>query len=874
MNEIILGGPRFMWPGQLLRRIRIDEIMYAVLPKRESFVSIGLELDRNHNYGIVVCAKTNIDCNIIVEFIGENKKVQSNIISIGPAGFSEYKSDFILAGKGKEKITINIKRLGNTQCEVMLKEVRIKENTSYLPVVAKKIKETLDTSKVAKQIEAGKAQNKVEKDDRSKRLGQILSSRNSGMATIGGNKYKWQGKNIKILYKDGVQCVDLANKDSCVYARVNVLSDSSYKILVVAEKIGGDGNILLNFFGGKNVDGSPVNIRVQDNIFRDHAVIVNTPKFSPGSQIYLRIWRNAFSAGQVIIKSIQYIKTEKHQKPGLIKIKDNKVIPTEKKKSKKNKIYKKMVEDFNMKFKPYNKSNNLSKQVNAVLVQKDSDVPKISIITPTRNGLTLIQKCYNAIANNTNYPNWEWIVGDSLSNDGTVEFLRQKQSEDKRIKIIERGTTDGSFSSINNELVKCSDGEYVLFLNNDTEPQPFWLYNMISKIHRNSEVGIVGSKLCYSKDKIQHCGIAFIQQGPANIGKSVLKSFPSNFSEYDRQYQAVTAACMLMRRSDFDAVGGFGEEYWFCYEDVDLCLKIKNQLNKKIVYSSGSVVIHNESVTQNKYKTSGPKQQEGIKTFKQKWMSKVELDFTRFQSNNLKGLRKPELSFITCVNNVPQYFKCVVGSLFKNNTIRNYEIVPVLNHNNEYSAAQALNIGLCKSKADIVVFCHQDVLFYENWIETLFKRIEEVERRDKNWGILGTAGITTRDDTYGVVYSLKGKVQWQQTKRSTIGEVQTVDEHCMIMRRSSKLKFDEALAGFHLYGPDICLYSISKGMKNYGILNPLVHESSSSSLFSGQKEFMKWLNFINGKWGSRFKIIRTPTSIIKKGIPRTFIKFG
>jgi hypothetical protein len=95
----------------------------------------------------------------------------------------------------------------------------------------------------------------------------------------------------------------------------------------------------------------------------------------------------------------------------------------------------------------------------------------------------------------------------------------------------------------------------------------------------------------------------------------------------------------------------------------------------------------------------------------------------------------------------------------------------------------------------------------------------------------------------------------------------------MIIRKNSGLKFDEAMTGFHLYGPDLCLLSLSKGMKNYGILNPLVHASSSASLISGQKDFMHWLNFIAGKWGGKFKTIRTPTSIIKGKTIRTFVKF-
>ena len=109
-----------------------------------------------------------------------------------------------------------------------------------------------------------------------------------------------------------------------------------------------------------------------------------------------------------------------------------------------------------------------------------------------------------------------------------------------------------------------------------------------------------------------------------------------------------------------------------------------------------------------------------------------------------------------------------------------------------------------------------------------FANLISVEIKTKKWGVLGTAGITTRDDTIGAVHSIKGKVQWQSSKRATIYPVQTVDEHCMVIRKSSGLRFDHvAFNGFHFYGPDICLNALSKGFTNYGILCTLSHASNS-----------------------------------------------
>ena len=206
-----------------------------------------------------------------------------------------------------------------------------------------------------------------------------------------------------------------------------------------------------------------------------------------------------------------------------------------------------------------------------------------------------------------------------------------------------------------------------------------------------------------------------------------------------------------MRAKDFNSIGGFDPVYYFCYEDVDLCLKVRYNLKKKVLYAANAIVLHKESVTQNKHKTSGKLQKKGIEVFKKKWMSVVDIDvFDLAKNNNISNI---DVSFVTCINDIEQYNRYVVGSLFLNDSKKNYEIVPVLNVGNKYSAAKALNIGINKARANIVVLCHQDVLFYKGWIDMMFKRIKEIGK--SNWGVIGTAGITTKDKTFGVVYNLK-----------------------------------------------------------------------------------------------------------------------
>jgi GT2 family glycosyltransferase len=700
-------------------------------------------------------------------------------------------------------------------------------------------------------------------------------------AIIGGNGYRWRGRAIRTIRKGNSTCVTMPRKDSTIMAPVGVAGESQYKITITASKNSGNGALLVNFFGGKNYDGPHISIYVTGAEMRDYTVAVPVPKFPNNLPMYLRVWRPNDATGNVFIQTVQYSHIggmpQIPREPKLPRVGE---APSHKVEKSPNIRQKKKIEppvivpkeDTTMKFKPYQTPARATTMVSRVLIKNPEDVPKVSIITPTRDGLDLIKKCYEAINKNTSYPNWEWVVGDSASTDGTEEYF--KTLNDPRVKFIQRGTVEGSFSSINNELAAQSTGEYLLFLNNDTEPQPFWLYNLMAKIHRHQEIGIVGSQLLYSEGRIQHAGIAFIPQGPANLGKSVLGSFPKGYAEQDRFLQAVTGACMLIRASDFRIVGGFDPIYYFCYEDVDLCLKVRYNLNKKVLYVSDSKVLHAESVTQKKHKTAGEKQQIGIRAFKERWMSKIKVDFPQLQRDATKDLYKIDVSFVTCVNNLQQYRNYVVGSLFKNDTQKTYEIIPVLNFGNPYSAAEALNIGLDKARGNIVVFCHQDVIYYETWIDMMYERIAEIEAGNHNWGVIGTAGITKRDDTVGVVHGIKGSLQWQPNKRARVYEVQTVDEHCMIIKRNSGLRFDPVtFNGFHFYGPDLCLNSLSKGLKNFGILCPLVHDSSSGSLASGKREFMRLLNALAKKWRPKFSHIRTPTSVIRKRSIRTFVRF-
>jgi len=664
--------------------------------------------------------------------------------------------------------------------------------------------------------------------------------------TIGGAGFNWRGKNIRNVIKDKVSCVSMPRSDSVVSVPCFVETNKKYQISISASKSAGNGRVLVNFFGGKNDYGASATINVISASMKKYIISLSAPNIPNSVPTYIKIFRPDVSVGCVFIGLVEVEEIEQNKESREQQDRKEEMI-----------------------FRPYAVEENEEEKIGTL--NKIEAMPKVSIITPTRNNVEELKKCCVALIANTVYPNWEWIIGDSGSSDGTEEYI--KSLKDGRIRFIKRNTTEGSFSSINNELSKFAVGELLLFLNDDTEPQMFWLYEMVSKICRDINIGIVGARLEHSRGVIQHAGIAFIPEGPANIGRAVLKSFPPKFANYDRYFQAVTGACLLIRKKDFNDIGGFDPIYYFCYEDVDLCLTVKKQLNKKVLYAANALVFHSESVSQKKYSTSGERQKEGIKVFKERWAGKIEKDFVKFQKDISKGLRKIDISFVTCVNNKQQYISYVVNSLFKSDTTKQYEMIPIFNFNNDYSASQALNIGRDKAKGDIIVFCHQDVRFFDRWITLLYDRVSQIEKTDKLWGVLGTAGINQKDDTTGVVYNGKRKMQWSATVRAAVSKTQTLDEHCLIIRKNSNLRFDEqTFDGFHFYGCDLALDALSRGLNNYGILCPLVHEGSGS-LGSGREEFMRLLNALAQKWKKKFNHIRTTTSVIIKGQAQTFIRF-
>lgn len=235
------------------------------------------------------------------------------------------------------------------------------------------------------------------------------------------------------------------------------------------------------------------------------------------------------------------------------------------------------------------------------------DNPKISIIVPTKNNVALLKRCVESIEKESTYGNYEVLIVDNDSSD--PDTLKYLNATSHRVLPFRE---EFNYSRINNFAVSHAGGEYVLFLNDDTEVvSPGWLEAMLQHAQR-PEVGAVGAKLLYPDGRVQHAGV-LVGVGSSWIPGVATHSHLFHAAEsrgyFDaveviRNYSAVTAACMMVRKATFDEIGGFDEENLpVLFNDVDLCLRIR-QLGYLVVYTPLAELYHHESASRGHFSQS------------------------------------------------------------------------------------------------------------------------------------------------------------------------------------------------------------------------------------------------------------------------------
>ncbi|WP_312283665.1 glycosyltransferase [Candidatus Igneacidithiobacillus taiwanensis] len=219
----------------------------------------------------------------------------------------------------------------------------------------------------------------------------------------------------------------------------------------------------------------------------------------------------------------------------------------------------------------------------------------VSIIIPTRNGLSDLRQCLDSLAK-TEYPHYEILVINNQSDDPDTLAFFNDISKKPGCRVVSYDQPF-DYAAMHNWAVPQARGDYLCLLNNDTEVvTPHWLGEMLGQAQRDG-IGAVGAKLLYPDGTVQHGGVVL---GVGGIAGHAHKGKAGEFSGYFsraslvQNFSAVTAACMLLRKKDWEIVGGMSAELSVAYNDVDLCLKLL-EMGRRNVWLPHAVLYHHES---------------------------------------------------------------------------------------------------------------------------------------------------------------------------------------------------------------------------------------------------------------------------------------
>jgi GT2 family glycosyltransferase len=241
-----------------------------------------------------------------------------------------------------------------------------------------------------------------------------------------------------------------------------------------------------------------------------------------------------------------------------------------------------------------------------------------SVVIPVHNKASLTQQCLDTLlAQPEPIIKREIIVVDDGSTDATPRLLERYGD---RVTVVTNRPGKG-FAGACNAGAAASTGEFLVFLNNDTIPESTWLSALVAYAQAHPAAGIVGVKLLYPDDTIQHAGVAI---GYDRYPRHIYVGFPSTHPAVNvsRQYQAVTAACLLIRRTLWDELGGFDTAYHNGWEDVDLCLRAR-AAGAEVHYCHESVVTHLESVSRD---VRAPNERANRELYEARWKETVVPD--------------------------------------------------------------------------------------------------------------------------------------------------------------------------------------------------------------------------------------------------------
>ena len=232
--------------------------------------------------------------------------------------------------------------------------------------------------------------------------------------------------------------------------------------------------------------------------------------------------------------------------------------------------------------------------------------PKVSILIPNKDLSYMLRRCVESVLSKTTYPNYEVVIIENNSQEPETFACYGELAEDKRVRVVTQ-PSDGTFnfSKTINFGVERAEGDYLLFLNNDTEViTGDWIERMLG-ICMREDTGAVGVKLLYPNDAIQHAGVTMQPDGPIHLGKKQDRNCGDYFGllQLTQDLTAVTAACMMTSRAAFELVGGFDEDFPIDCNDVVYCLRLRDE-GLLVVYEPEVELYHYESISRGENKTA------------------------------------------------------------------------------------------------------------------------------------------------------------------------------------------------------------------------------------------------------------------------------
>jgi O-antigen biosynthesis protein len=513
----------------------------------------------------------------------------------------------------------------------------------------------------------------------------------------------------------------------------------------------------------------------------------------------------------------------------------------------------------------------------------------VSIIIPVFNKCEYTRNCLASLKKFPPSGHYEIIIINNGSTDDTDDFL--KSINDPLIKVIVNPANLG-FATACNQGARAASYNYLLFLNNDTEANFNWLRPLLTILDKDNSVAAVGSKLIYPDGTIQHAGVIIADDksiGDPLLGRHAYCKQRSDLPEANqcRVYQALTAACILIRKHAFENVGGFDEEYWNGYEDIDLCFKLQKN-NWKLIYQPESVVIHYESQSGEERFT---KVKQNILRLHRKWLGKIKPDMiiqkdgSAFLTNKGRiqlyeaptdelsvlskfpnGGHKNMVSIIILTFNQLNYTKECIESIQKN-TPETHEIIFVDNGSNDGTVkwlknvvkyrsnyklienktnlgfAKGCNQGIKLSTGENLMLLNNDVVVTRNWLAGMLECLNSA----LDIGIVGpmTNHISGIQKVPVVDYSSIKEVElyarkFRECNRYRWISTKRIVGFCMLFKRHLSEQIgllDESFGSGNFEDDDYCLRASLSGYRNMIAGDVFVHHHGSRTFIGNKMDY-------------------------------------